>query len=273
MKPSCGATELSLILQRDMKYPDLSTIDSFSTTESSSMEESFDEVQAMKSALRFLVAMNADHKEIERFLVKHPEALLFEGTEMEDSAVGLIEKMALKCQCFFLGCNQNRMKIIQLLNRGFEHYRGVRVFHFPTDDTFFGRGGDWGFYSKQLRALKRDLREVKRKELVVRNRVVEARASVKFFRFQLESNSRKENANRSPLAALSCQRRTHLFERRHVLENKLATVTMAIVSLEEELELLNQERNAATRLQTALLKNAFTGCKRHVCEASRKEFD
>jgi hypothetical protein len=240
------------------------------------MEESFDEVQAMKSALSFLCRMNADYKEVERFLTMHPEALLFEGTQMEDSVEGLVEEQTQHCKCFIQACNENRRKILALLKRGFEYYRGIRIFNTPDGDAFLGsvsRGVNWQFYSEQLRALERDLREIRRKDLVVRNRIVEARAQVKACRFQLEGVSRQEIVNRSPLSMLTCQRKTHIFERRSVLENKLGIVTLNIAYLEKEQELLSQEKTAATRLQTALLKNAFTGCQRHVCEASRKVFD
>jgi hypothetical protein len=195
---------------------------------------------------------------------------------MEDSVQSLVKKQMRNCKCFVQVCNENRRKVLALLQRGFEYYRGVMFVNPPHDDAFLrslSSGGNWQFYSDQLQALERDLREVNRKCLGVRNRVVETRGEVKAFRFQLEGVSRKENANRSPLALLACQRKTDIFERRSIMENKLGIATLSVCSLEKEQELLNQEKIAAKRLQTALLKNAFSGCLRHVCETSSKESD
>jgi histidyl-tRNA synthetase len=262
--------------RRTMRAQEPFMVDSIASTESGNLEESFDEVQAVKSALSFLCRINADYKQVEKFLTKYPEALLFEGIQMDDSVQCIVEEQMRHCECFVQACNENRRKILALLKRGFEYYRGVMFVQSSDDDSFLrtmSGGSNWQFYSSQLRALERDLREIRRNHLAVRSSIVESRSEVKAMRLQLEGASRKENTSRSALSLLKCQRNTHIFEKRSVLENKLRTATLSIASLEKEEELLTQEKFAAKQLHTALLRNAFASCQRHVCEATRRDFD
>lgn len=249
---------------------------SVSSMESATLTESLDEVKAKKSALLFLCKINADSKEIERFLLRYPEALLFEGADVDDCAQSLIEEQMRRCKCFVSVCNANRKRILNLLRRGFEYYRGVMLTQSLEEDWFLRKvtgGQQWDFYAGQLKALEKDLREINEKEKRAKNRIDRARSDVKEYRHQLESASRHENLGRTPLALLKCHRNSESFEKRSHLENKLGGTTLRIIALEKEYELMMQERIAAKRLQQALLKTAFAGCERHVCDATRRDFE
>jgi hypothetical protein len=250
--------------------------ESVSSIESVTLAESLDEVQAKKTALLFLCKINADSKEVERFLMRYPEALLFEGADVEEGAQSLIEAQVRRCKCFVSVCNANRKRVLLLLRRGFEYYRGVLFTQSLEEDWFFRKvsgGQHWEFYAEQLKMLEKDLREINERETKTKKRIDKTRVEVKEYRRQLESASRQDNIGRTPLTLLKCQRPTNKFENRSQLENKLGAATMGILSLEKEYDLLAQERIAAKQLQHALLKTTFAGCERHVCDATRREFE
>ena len=251
-----------------------SSAQSNSSIFSNTMEDSLDEVQAMNTALCFLCRINADFEEVERFLLRYPEALLFEGSQPGESACKVVEEQMRHCKCFIPVCNENRRRVLAILRRGFEYYRGMVSIDPFQDELFNGcepSVSAWQFYSEQLQALERDMREIKTEEMSVRNRIVETSVEVRASQLELEGVSRKENMNRSTLSLLSCRRSSDIFAQRSVLEYKLGIATLNVSSLEKEQALMDQERLAARRMQLALLKNAFGGCRRHMCEASKKE--
>ncbi len=250
--------------------------ESISSSESATMAESLDAVQAKKSALLFLCKINADWRQVEDFLLRYPEALLFEGADVEEGVQNVIEAQMLRCRCFVSECNSNRRRLMILLKRGFEYYRSVmftkslREYCFVTPVSGPRR---WEIYTEQLTELARELRVIAEKELRTISRIEKARITVKECRLKLESASRQENVIRTPLALLKCQRPVDTFEKTSHLEKILCAATLSILSLDTEYELLAQERIAAKRLQHALLKTCFAGCQRHVCDATRKDFD
>lgn len=240
------------------------------------MTESLDEVQAKKSALLFLCGINADSREVERFLMRYPEALLFEGAEADESAKRVVEDQMRRCRCFVSVCNANRRKLLILLKKGFRYYRGVMFIHSLETDSFLhrvSRGTNWDFFADQLKSLEKDKREIQQRETIVKARIERAHSDVKEYQQELERTSRKEAVGRTPLALLKCQRNAGTFEKRSHLEKKLGGITMGMASLEREYELVCQEKKAAGQLQTALLKTAFAGCERHMCDATRRDFE
>jgi hypothetical protein len=269
-----GSSLLSTLIS-EMGNDDVSSsAQSNSSIFSNTMEDSMDEVQAMNTALCFLCRINADFEEVERFLLRYPEALLFENSQPGESACKVVEEQMRHCKCFIPVCNENRRRVLAVLKRGFEYYRGMVSIDSFQDELFNGSepsGSAWQFYSEQLQALERDMREIKTEEMSVRNRIVETSVEVRASQLELEGVSRKENMNRSTLSLLSCRRSSDIYARRSVLEYKLGIETLNVSSLEKEQALIDQERLAARRMQLALLKNAFGGCRRHVCEASKKE--
>lgn len=244
-----------------------------------SLEDAMDEVQAMSTALCFLCHINADYTEVERFLLRYPEALLFEEAHNEtENPRFILERQMQNCQCFIPACNDNRRKILKVLKRGFEYYRGMaRNDFFDQDITFrldrksTKSASHWHFYAEKLRMLERDIREIKLQDLAIRNRIVETSEDVKNFKYELEGVSRQEGKSKSPISLLMCHRSSEIFARRSMLEYQLGIATLNMSTLEKEQELIGQERIAARRMQLALLKTAFGGCRRHMCEATRKE--
>jgi hypothetical protein len=237
-----------------------------------SSEDSLDEILARKSALAFLCKLNADYKEIERYLAAYPEALLFDSEEC--TLQSIVTSQMEGCACFGQTCNQNRRLILRALNRGFEFYRGIRLVNL-VDGDFFNRMEKKlsEAYITQLRDLERDLRIFKFHETDLENQIAAASQEVAELRFQIEEGSKgRQNQFQSQLLKLQCRRvKTHAFEERASVANKLATAALTISSLEEDKKLLQTETATALRLQHALLKKSFSGCKRHICNASRYE--
>jgi hypothetical protein len=106
------------------------------------MEDSLDNVKERKTALAFLCLMNAEYREIERFLVTYPDALLF-GSNENDLEKGVLNDMH-RCQCFNRECKINRENALKVVRRGFQFYRGIRLLNVSGCDLFqnFGKT-DW----------------------------------------------------------------------------------------------------------------------------------
>lgn len=243
-----------------------------STTEDGFSDNSLDEILARKSGLAFLCKVNADYKEIERYLSTFPEALLF-GYEDSDLESVVTTQMRA-CTCFGKTCNQNRRLILRALGRGFEFYRGIRLVD-PMKVDFFNNldKNASGSYNVQLRDLERDLRMLHDQETMLNGQIVEMSQAISYLRLQIEQGSRGHQSHlHSQLKKLQCRKvKTHAFEERTSAESKLATATLAIVSLEEDRRLLQTETTAVLRLQHAFLKKSFSGCRRHICDASKHE--
>jgi hypothetical protein len=164
-----------------------------------------DALQALNTALCFLVSINADARCVEEFLLSHPGALLLEGTGHvpEESASHILAAQMQACQCFSPLCQANRRGVQKLLDRGFQHYSTRRIqqpqdqptqFGFAArDGTVFGdEDGLWatggaGFrttssmaswdttaYGHRMRVLERNVRVARRKEQRLRHRILEA---------------------------------------------------------------------------------------------------
>jgi hypothetical protein len=237
-----------------------------------SSEDSLDEILARKSALTFLCKVNADYKEIERYLAAFPEALLF-GSD-ESALESIVTSQMEACTCFGSTCKQNRRLILRALNRGFEFYRGLRLVNLVEDDLVNSMEKKLSeAYCTQLRDLERDLRTLKLQEMELEERIFIASQEMAELRLEIEEGSKgRQNQFHSQLLKLQCRRvKTHAFEERASVENELAAATLAISSLEEYRTLLQTEMATALRLQHALLKKSFSGCKRHICNASRYE--
>jgi hypothetical protein len=236
------------------------------------MEDSLDEVQAMNTALSFLCRINADSEEVERYISRYPESLLFEGTQPEESSRFIVEGQMRNCQCFISACNDNRRRVLAVLKKGFEYYREIRL----VNPSFYVNysvtsTSNWQFYADQLRKIERDIREMRMQDMALRNRILEANVDLRTFQFELETVSRQENSSKSALSLLACRRTSDIFARRSVLEYKLGIATFSMSSLEKEQAVVDQEMLADRRMQLALLMNAFGGCRRHICEASKKD--
>jgi hypothetical protein len=192
-----------------------------------------DALQALNTALCFLVSINADSKCVEEFLLSHPGALLLEGTGHvpEESASHILEAQKGACQCFSLLCQSNRRAVQKLLDRGFEHYSSRRIqqqHHHqnpPTPQlgvssrvgTVVGdMGGMWtsgaGFpstsssslaswdltaYGHRMRVLERNVRIARRKELRLRHRILEAALHVRDLVAERHQNRRRDEGDES----------------------------------------------------------------------------
>ena len=77
----------------------------------------------------------------------------------------------------------------------------------------------------------------------------------------------------SPLMELCCRKvKSGMYNERTALENNLAVASLYVSSIEKEQRLLQVEKVTALRLQRALLKKSFLGCKRHMCPAVKLDF-
>lgn len=239
-------------------------------SDSTGIEDSLDDAQARKSALGFLCRVNADYKEIEQFLRMYPDSLLFDLEDEGHLEESLIKQMA-KCTCFTQSCSGNRKRIIRALRRGFEFYQGVRL---VLLEEFLPsvRRDDWDTYFLQLRYLKRDFRILQNQDSSVENQIIDAIGEINDLRYQLEIASKQDDVNRSQLFKLKCRKvKPQDYEERASLETKLEVAALRISFVEKELKLLRMEKRATKRLQHALFKKMFKGCRIHVCNASRFE--
>jgi hypothetical protein len=244
------------------------SLDSSSTC----MEESLDDVQARKAALSFLCRINADYMEIQHFLQIFPDALLF-GLEDEGRLEESLIKQMHKCKCFAQSCNQNRQRIIRVLRKGFEFYRGVGLSNsnHGTIVTSVGRGR-WDTYSIQLRNLQRDFRLLQKEDIGMENLIFEAIGEVDDLRFQLNAASKLENFDRPGLYMLICRKvKADEYDERAILETQLAVANLRISTVEKDYKLLQSRKRAAKRLQHSLFNTIFAECTRHVCNTSRIE--
>jgi hypothetical protein len=239
-----------------------------------SIEESLDEIEARKTALRFLCVINADFREIERFLATYPEALLFASDDDSDLEEGILDDMKC-CTCFGSSCNQNRQNILKVVRRGFEFYRGLRLVSTSGCDFFEKfRKSEWEMYSKQLRDLERDMRILKSQEEVQQDRKHETMRELSNLRMLLEQALKRLQRIPidSPFARLRCRKVRNMYNERASLENKLALASARASLLEKEQKILQVEKATAIRLQRALLKKSFLGIKRHMCSAMKLDF-
>lgn len=239
-----------------------------------SNDETFDEILAKNSALSFLCRVNADYKEVERYLSAFPEALLF-GTDYDSSTETVILDQMQRCACFSKACKQNRRLVLRAIRRGFEFYRGVRLVNCEESEYFrMMEKRESGGRLDQLRKLERELRILKQQEKDVENQVARASQALSVLRYQMETMSKRVYSTplQSQLLKLKCRKvNPHVIEARATLENKLAAATIAISSLERELKLLRVEIGTTLRLRFDVLKKSFQGCRRHICNASRLE--
>jgi hypothetical protein len=216
----------------DLRHEELDdTYDDADDEDDATMMAEVDALQALNTALCFLVSINADATCVEEFLLSHPGALLLEGTGHvpEESASHILEAQMGACQCFSPLCQSNRRAVQKLLDRGFEHYSSRRIQqHHQNPPTQLGvssrvgtvvgdMGGMWtsgaGFhassslaswdltaYGHRMRVLERNVRIARRKELRLRHRILEAALHVRDLVVERRRNRRREDGDQSDAA-------------------------------------------------------------------------
>jgi hypothetical protein len=227
-----------------------------------------DELQALNTALCFLCSINADVEQVDTFLKLHPEALLLEGTCMlpEDSAVFILRQQMRRCKCKGI-CNLNRVRVLALLNSGFEKYQPLRM----GRDAASAKA--WNFFFARLVQMEHEIRRLRRDEMTMRNTLVETAFELRSYRDELKESYRQEeedlaNNKISPLKILACAARTKGIEsshgsRRNVLEYQVGVSSINLKSVEREHAALLHRIREGRRTQFAVLKRAFRSCKRH----------
>lgn len=239
-----------------------------------------DELQALNTALCFLCSINADSAEVGRFLKIHPEALLLEGACLlpEDSAHYILEQHVLRCKCQGQ-CHLNRMRVLHLLDRGFEKYQARRERRSDQAAKF------WAVHFEELVQEEHEIRLLRREELNMRNTLVETAVEVRTYQEELDQvyrnkqDSHGNHAKPSALAMLACNRSNHhhhnrtsddgVENRATVLEYQVGVASVNLRSVEREHANLLQLIREGRRTQFAVLKRAFEGCRRHaICSTS-----
>lgn len=249
-----------------ISLPELIQFEPAGLVECKSAEESLDELQSLNTALCFLCSINAVSTEIETFLTAHPEALLLEGTGNlpEESASFIVTEQINRCECFNEACNQNRLKVLTVLNRGFEFYQSKNLRERASDTE------DWLFYAEQLVTVERDIRTLRLEEMATRQRLLESAVEVRAIQDELDQIYKYEH--KSALSMLACRTRNKsndMFARRSVLEYQVNVASQNLQSVEREHKVLLKEIRHGRRMQFAMLKNAFEGCQRHVCAVTK----
>jgi hypothetical protein len=229
-----------------------------------------DELQALNTALCFLCSINADAAEVERFLKIHPEALLLEGACLlpEDSAHYILEQHVLRCKCQGQ-CHRNRMRVLDLLNIGFEQYQPRRERRSDQEAKL------WSVHFDELVQAEHEIRLLRRDELNMRNTLVETSIEVRTYQEELDEVYRKQDFHNhhskpSALALLACTRNNNsnrtsdgVESRATVLAYQVGVASVNLRSVEREHANLLQRIRQGRRTQFAVLKRAFEGCRRH----------
>jgi hypothetical protein len=229
-----------------------------------------DELQALNTALCFLCSVNADSGEVERFLTLHPEALLLEGACLlpEDSAHYILQQHVLRCKCQ-RQCHFNRARVLDLLSLGFETYQARRVRRSDPEAKL------WSVHFEELVKAEHEIRLLRREELNLRNTLVETTVEARTYQEELDRVYRRQDyrhghrSKASALAMLACHRNHHrnsdcVDGRATVLEYQVGVASINLRSVEREHANLLQRIREGRRMQFAVLKRAFEGCRRHV---------
>jgi hypothetical protein len=249
-----------------VSLPELIEFETDSTMECKTSDESLDELQALNTALCFLSSINADAKEVETFLTEHPDALLLEGVGNlpEESAHFIVSEQMNRCECFNISCNQNRIQVLSVMNKGFEYYQSKSFCNKSPNQKA------WAVYAEKLLTVERDIRELRFEEVSTRHRLLETAVEVRSFQDELEQ-VHKYDSSKSALSMLACTRKSSdLFERKSVLEYQIGVASLKLSSVEREHKVLLREIRHGRRMQFAMLKTAFDGSKRHVCAVSKR---
>jgi hypothetical protein len=235
-----------------------------------------DQLQALNTALCFLCSVNACADEVDYFLKLQPEALLLEGACLlpEDSAHYILEQHMLRCKCQGV-CRQNRNKVFEVINKGFEYFDSHRLKRNQEQEK------SWNLHFIKLTAREREIRKLRREELLMRNTLLETAVELRSYQEELDRacfQQYKENQNpkHSALSILSCNTRTNTREldpldcRRNVLEYQVGVAAVNMRSVEREHAHLLQRIREGRRAQFALLKCAFEDCTRYnICTMKR----
>jgi hypothetical protein len=247
-----------------VSLPELIQFEADSTMKCKTSDDALDELQALNTALCFLCSINADAKEVETFLTEHPDALLLEGVGNlpEESAHFIVSEQMNRCECFKVSCDKNRDQVLSVLNRGFEYYQSKSFRHQRPNRKV------WEVYAEKLLIVERDIRELRLEEVSTRHRLLEAAVELQSIQDELEQVHRYDSS-KSALSMLACTRKNDLFERKSVLEYQIGIASLKLSSVEREHKVLLREIRHGRRLQFAMLKTAFDGCKRHVCAVSK----
>ena len=163
---------------------------------SGKMDDSFDEVQARKTALLFLCRINADYHEVERFLMSYPDSLLFENIDTGNCIQYTVMEQMRQCNCFVPACNENRQRILELLNKGFQHYNKGTTFNNKDIMEKYFKQEKLETFFQQLQLLERDIKGIWSRKLSIRAHLLEAQVRLRASRMDLESFSRKESMNK-----------------------------------------------------------------------------
>lgn len=239
-----------------------------------------DELQALNTALCFLCSINADVAEVESFLKFHPESLLLEGACLlpEDSAVYILRQHMRRCKCQGL-CNLNRVRVLGLLNAGFQAFQAKRDYRTESDSKV------WDIYFGRLVDVEHEVRRLRREELMMRNTLTETAFEVKSYRQELNDlyqslEDRESRSNALKLLACTRHRSGSFFDggRRNVLEYQVSVASINLKSVEREHAAVLHRIRESRRRQFSILKRAFQDCERHeICslgsavDAKRKQ--
>lgn len=242
-----------------------------SSSRSASIADTIDDVQVKKQALQYLCQTNVAWEEVEKFLMRQPEALLFESAnDNERIQTQVINQMRI-CTCFSTACQDNRRMTLMVLRRGFEYYRGFALSMVGKGGRFLAKTSNddhWEFYACQLKVLQQEMREMKEKYHLVMGHMEKLQSDARRYRLEVEELRDRHEPCTSPLSLLKCQKYEDHYERRAILETNLSQATAIARSLQVDLDLLVREHASARKLQLSLLKTVFAGFDRHVCFAN-----
>ena len=236
-------------------------------------EESLDFCQALHSAMSYLCWINADAACVESFLRKYPEALLLEGTNQE-TARSIVEQRLRRCTCTDRRCNENRIKVLEKLDKGFEEYQSKHM-----RDLYRGKIDKSPpviaklkstFVFPQLMTSGRYLRGLAVEESAVRSQVLElhlVKSSIEREVEELRAYVDRITARSMVRALFACttEKGNDKSVQLSRLELDLQVAEQKLLMAQQEHRLLIEAIDRGQKSKFILLTKAFEGCDRYVC--------
>jgi hypothetical protein len=223
--------------------------------------------------MSYLCWINADVRCVDSFLKKYPEALLLEGTN-QDTARSIVEHRLRRCTCTDRRCNENRIQVLEKLDKGFEEYQSKHM-----KDLLRGKVDKSHplvaklkstFVFPQLMTSGRYLRGLAVEESAVRSQVLElhvAKAGLEQEVKELRAvvDRKTPRAMVRVLFACTTEKSKDKGLQLSKLELDLQIAQQKLSMAHQEHKLLIDAIDRGQKSKYVLLQKAFEGCDRYVC--------
>jgi len=225
------------------------------------LDESLDFAEALSVSLGYLCWINADVVVVDSFLRRFPEALLFDGTPSNKrNARHILEVGMSKCRCHHeRECNNNRRKLLEMLERGFPLYQDIHIKDILKGRAAISDQKNVGLNSTkffpQLMATSRELRRLNADECRVRGRMTEVHVRTRALQRELEiaRMSFIKRLQQSVLSVFACGNKNH--------STHLGRLQREVETMESRYKFAQNEHNLLSKLSASVNKTKSTSSK------------